>query len=186
MLQKVLDLAHPLSSGTEYFFLIDRRECPDEESFYRSQLKADDIVQPGFRGADPQDCQDWALKRWEAMSRDKKYLFFERNYLVIVDDRSLVDDTVLFQQFFRGEAEAWMFDEHGCQLPPKQDTWFEWRIKYQYAVKLWSLLAFGPSVTVHPVFYALKQRLTDADGVFDYEKADRLAGETDPFSSLSS
>lgn len=93
-----------------------------------------------------------------------------------------MDDTVLIQQFFKGEDEPWMYNDDGCKLPPKEDTWFEWRVKYEYTIKAWACLRHGPFVNVHPVFYALKEKLTDAQGVFDFEKAYHLVGVTDPFS----
>ena len=137
------------------------------------ELEDIDPAQTDFIGASQQDCQKWALEQ------QKLHKFIEQDFITIVDARSIRDSTVLVSRFMPDiGGEPLEFGRYGY-LPPEGDIWYDFRIDFERAIDVETDLKFGSIDTVYPVYFGLKEELTDKHGVFDVVKAGRLIEGSD-------
>jgi hypothetical protein len=155
------------------FYLVKSHICPDDGEGFKVELRDDESFQTEFIGATEQECQNWALEH------QFQNLHIEQDIVVIADARSATDNTMLMQYYSReledlGPNEPDLeFGEYGL-LPRERSTWYDFRIDYQEAFEVWSSLMFGPPDGVYPVYFGLKEDLTDERGVFNVTEATRL------------
>ena len=154
------------------FYLVESRTGPRDGQRFRRELNDDETFETDFIGASPHDCQQWALKR---QSQDNQV---EKGFIAIADARSASDGTILMQKYNRGEP-IHEFGRYGI-LPPEGDTWYDFRIDHKRADEIWSALSHGAFNCVYPVYFGLKEELTDKNGVFDVARAERLTAGEDP------
>lgn len=122
----------------------------------------DDIVQSDFIGASVADCQQWALEKQTQTNTA------EFNMIVIADERSSQDDTLLVQYY--ATFSEWGLPE-GEPLPPKINTWYSYRVHYPLARQVMVSLNYLEPDVGFPQYFARKEELTGANGVFDVIKA---------------
>lgn len=155
-------------SGTEdsLFNLVESRAGPngDEQGFKRA-LREADTFETDFIGASEQDCQAWA------MEMQSRYNFIEQDLIGILDERSARDGTLLMQ-FYSREPGLDVGDQ--VMLPKENDTWHSFRIDYQHAEMVSASLQYGDFEVIYPVYFGRKEELTDAHGVFDVARAERI------------
>lgn len=160
--------------GARFFYLIESRAGPsNDDKRFRQELKDNEPFETDFIGASLQDCQIWALEQ------QRQHNFIEQDIIVIVDARSVRDGTVLASHFHPKMDEPLEFGRYG-QLPREGDTWYDYRIDYQRVKDVSAALGFGPIDAVYPLYFGLKEELTDERGVFGVAKAERIImGEED-------
>lgn len=147
------------------FFLIESRDCPSDRSGFKTELVNDEAFKTEFVGASEQDCQNWALEK------QRETLFIEPNIIAIANARTAKNGTILMQWYHQGEGED--IPPYGI-LPPKSNTWYDFRIDPENAEKVVSCLNFTEPDVVYPSYFGRKEELTDENGVFDPVKADRI------------
>lgn len=77
-----------------------------------------------------------------------------------------------------GEGEGDDFGPPYGVLPPKSETWYDFRVHPEDATKVVACLGYAPDLS-YPYYYARKEEFTDENGVFDVDKADRVMVEGD-------
>ncbi|KAL9111846.1 MAG: hypothetical protein Q9227_003696 [Pyrenula ochraceoflavens] len=156
------------------FWLVESREGPvNDEQMFRMELKENETFERDFIGASVQDCQKWALEK------QYQHKFIHQDCITIVDARSIMDNTVLSCYFNHKMEEPLRFGKYG-PLPREEDTWYNFRVDHERAADINIEFYFGPFDGVYPLFFGLKEELTDKYGVFDVDKAIRvLEGEED-------
>lgn len=134
----------------------------------------DEAFGDGFIGASVQSCQNWAL---EVQFQDKS---IEQDVIAVADARTARDGTISIQVYFRDVSIE--FPGYGT-LPPRCNTWYDFRVDYRGSVEVIRQLYFGPPDSVYPVYFARKKELVDENGVFDVKRATRMASGIDPDTS---
>lgn len=110
------------------------------------------------------DCQRWMLQHGMHMRElDWRVLF-------IADKRSAEDGTLSFQFFPPSEKPTNVWVNYG-PLPPVTRTWYEWRIEHTDWEEAVGSMTFNPPDMVDPVYYGMKDELTDERGVFNVTEA---------------
>lgn len=161
-------------AGNEGLFdLVESRADADNGRKLKRELAEDEQIQTDSIGASEEDCQVWALRRQE---HDGSLL---GNLIGIVDSRTVSDGTILVQDFQPNDDVTMPFGKYG-RLPPKPGHWVSFRIEHSKAFDLASAVKMvSPDIT-WPVYYGNKERLTDDQGVFDVDEAERLIRVHDP------
>jgi hypothetical protein len=152
------------------FYLVESRDGPSGDQRFRQTLGDDETFETDFVGASAQECQSWAL------DMQSRHNFIERDLIAIADVRSASDDT-LSMHFYSGEPLE--YEPYGL-LPRSSNTWYEFRIDHKGADKLYTSLNFGMFEFVFPVYFGRKEELTDENGIFDVERAERICATGDP------
>ncbi|KAL9106235.1 MAG: hypothetical protein Q9227_008703 [Pyrenula ochraceoflavens] len=172
--RKVLAIESTDSSGgngIRVFYLAESRAGPRNDAReYVRDVKLEDIdpAQTDFIGASKQDCQRWALEQ------QSQHKFLEQDFIIIVDARSSRDNTVLASSFETDIGPPPLeFGRYG-NLPPVSDTWYDYRIACERALEVQTDLGYGAIDAVYPVYFGLKEELTDENGIFDVARAKRL------------
>ncbi|KAF1936513.1 hypothetical protein EJ02DRAFT_470390 [Clathrospora elynae] len=131
----------------------------------KSELAGDEAFETAFVGASEEDCQNLTLKRQDTA------MFIEPNIIGIADARTARDDYILMQWYREGEGEH--CPPYGV-LPPKPNTWWDFRIHPEQADRVIAGLHFVESDVSCPRYFGRKEELTDENGVLDAAKADRM------------
>ncbi|KAI1378082.1 hypothetical protein F4677DRAFT_34840 [Hypoxylon crocopeplum] len=158
-------LAVEASKNIDLFALAGSREVQKEEDL-KTELKEGELFETDFIGASEGDCQAWAL---EQMGR---FNSLDKQLIAIADKRSAQDQTIVMQ--FYNEEPGLEFPGHGT-LPPEQGKWYSFRIKYEDTFTLDSALSYGAFDVVYPTYFGRKDLLTDDQGIFDVQKAQRMS-----------
>lgn len=154
--------------GVRIFYLVESRAGPhNDDAKFRQELKDGDTFETDFLGATKQDCQQWALEQ------QSQHNFIEQDIVAIVDARSVRDATILMSHFNTNIDEPLEFGRYG-PLPRDFDTWYDFRVDYERAADVSTAINYGPIDSVYPVYFGLKEELTDERGVFDVAKAEPL------------
>lgn len=138
----------------------------------REELHEGEPIHSPFIGASEDQCESWALAR----QGDVNYLVTD--ILAIADARTAQDGTILVC-YYRSEPVEDDFPEWGGPLPPRQNTWYNWRVTPEGADEVILSLTFGDEPTL-PTFFGMKKQLTDENGIFDTEKAASYMMGKDP------
>jgi hypothetical protein len=158
------------------FYLVESRTCPDTREGFKEELQDGETFETDFIGDSVQDCQNWALQN------QFQHSFIEQDFIAIADARSATDNTLVVQYYGRelDPEEPVEFEGFGV-LPHEPNTWVEWRIEPEGAGQVWTSLFFGALEMSYPVYLGRREELTDANGVFNVVKAQRLVrGEAAP------
>ncbi|KAI0828739.1 hypothetical protein F5Y06DRAFT_302226 [Hypoxylon sp. FL0890] len=156
------------NSDTGCFWLVEKRAPPGHDGQQlKQELKKDEPFGTKFIGASEEECQTWAL---EMQYRDKYIL---QDHIAILDARGARDGTVLMKCYVHppglvlGEEGAICFSQVADSLLQQLQHVFAFSASFQDSLS-WE------------VYFGLKEELTDAHGVFDVEKAERICGGEEP------
>lgn len=133
-------------------------------------MKDTDTLTSEFIGVSEEECKEWVLRH------ETKNAWIEWNLLVIADERSARDGTVLLAKYVR-EPMVLGPEDPGTPFPSQGNRWYDFRIRYEDAAQVYSDLCNGPIDGVYPVYYERKDELEDKNGVFDVGKAGRMIVE---------
>lgn len=101
----------------------------------------------------------------------------------ILDDRSVSDDTVILAHSYSSfqmrdadtmteeEAEQWMRECEEEEEEGEDDGWREWRVRFEDAEKMATMLCFEGDFTVKLYSEEFVERYTGEDGVFGLRDA---------------
>lgn len=169
-MRKVLDVKYAAGLSIRLFWLVESRAGPSSnyDQPFKVELTEDESFETDFIGASLQDCQNWLIEQ------QRKHNFIEQNILAIVDARSAQDGTILMSHFYPKMDPPLEFGRYG-ELPKEGDTWYDYRIEYERAADLDAALTTTAPDCTYPVYFGLKEELTDEHGVFDVARATRLS-----------
>ena len=171
------------TSSAKRFYLVESRVCPSTPEGFKNELRDDETFETDFIGASEQDCQSWALEQQSRVN------FIEHDIIAIADARGARDGTLLMQ-WYAAELEplpedagdpgpAFNFPKFGV-LPKESNLWYDFRVDYTESVDVIVCLNYVSPDGVYPVYFGLKEELTDERGVFDVVRARRLVRGEDP------
>ncbi|KAI1138393.1 hypothetical protein F5Y05DRAFT_38100 [Hypoxylon sp. FL0543] len=159
-------------SDVGLFWLVEKRAAPGPNGQRLKQdLKQDEPFETEFIGASEDDCQAWAM---EMQYRDNQIL---QDHIAILDTRSARDGTVLMKCYVHPPGLVLGEEGELGVFPKESDKWYGFRIELRHVFEFSS--QFQDSMT-WPVYFGLKEELTDANGVFDVEKAGRVCSGKEP------
>ncbi|KAL9085602.1 MAG: hypothetical protein Q9165_007502 [Trypethelium subeluteriae] len=153
------------------FWLVETHTLPSDSQGFKSELKDNEIFETDFIGASIEDCQKWALEKQYQVN------FIDQNFIAVADARSARDDTLLMQ-YYSGE-NILEIEGHG-DLPRESNTWYNFRIDQSKADLVFTALTEINEELTYPVYFECKDELTDEYGVFNADKAQRLAAGKEP------
>jgi hypothetical protein len=151
------------------FSLVEWRVCPNTRHGFKRELREDETFESEFIGSTVEDCQNWMLETQSQVN------FIEQDFIAIADARSATDNTLLVQFYGRelDPEEPVEFEGFGV-LPREPNTWVEWRIHPQGAGKMVASLFFGALEMTYPAYLGRREELTDANGIFNVDEAERI------------
>ncbi|KAF2275746.1 uncharacterized protein EI97DRAFT_434150 [Westerdykella ornata] len=162
---------HRILAGNN-LYLVQSRNLPNDRSGFKMLLNEGEDFETEFIGASPEECQKWT--REKSVQVD----FIHQYVLVIADERTSRDGTILVQWFNEdlGDEEPLEFPPYG--VLPKTNTWYDFRIDPKAFFRLFAALESTSPDVAYPTYYGRKDELTDENGVFDVIKAVRtIVGE---------
>ncbi|KAI2623908.1 hypothetical protein GGS26DRAFT_213869 [Hypomontagnella submonticulosa] len=166
-------LAVELSRDIELFALAESRTV---EGDFKTELRDGESFTTDFIGASEEDCQTWALEQM------KHHKSVESQLIAIADERLASDQTIIMQYYNEGpELE---FPPYGT-LPPENNKWYSFRIKYKDAFAFDAALSFGAFDVVFPTYFGRKDVLTDEQGIFDVQRAEKMSVSNDGIGETS-
>jgi hypothetical protein len=171
-----LEVKIKIDPSVRIFYLVESHVCPSNREGFKKVLKDDETFETDFISASEQDCRKWALEK------QFQVRFIAQDIIAIADARSARDNTLLIQYYAREldpPDPPLEFPEFGV-LPREHNTWYDFRIDYKGAAKVYVDLANGVIGTVYPTYFGRKEELTDKRGVFNVSKAERLVLGEDP------
>ncbi|KAI1767426.1 hypothetical protein GGR53DRAFT_110918 [Hypoxylon sp. FL1150] len=155
------------------------RDSPDHQGQrFKHRLKKDEPFEAEWIGASEEDCEAWA--------KDMQYRvnYIEGDQIVIIDAQTARDGTVLVKEYV--PAPETILDIEDIEAgetgfwPEETDTWHDFRMEPRYVNAFLADLGYSLATEAEPVYYGLKKELTNAQGVFDYEKALRIVLRKEP------
>jgi hypothetical protein len=150
-----------LNFRENHFSLVESKECPSERSGLKTKLADGEDFDTAFSSVT--DCQNFILENQDTA------MFIEPNIAGIADARTAKDGTILMTWYRESEGE-------NCRpygvLPPKADSWWDFRIRPEQAHIVLAYLSFVASDVSFPLYFARKEEFTDENGVFDAVKAE--------------
>ncbi|KAF3398046.1 hypothetical protein F1880_006117 [Penicillium rolfsii] len=152
------------------YYLVESKVCPSMEQGFRTALQDGERFESDFINASKEECQNWALDKWLQPIR---FNFIEQSIIAVADARSARDGTLLMSFYF-GESPPdeppLEFDGYG-PLPPKGNTWYDFRIYHNAAFLFHASLLFTEPDIFFPNYFGRPEKFTDENGVFDVLKA---------------
>ncbi|GAM91296.1 hypothetical protein ANO11243_093440 [Dothideomycetidae sp. 11243] len=150
------------------YSFVESRIIPSHETeldFFRQTTGDDKKLETDFIGCSAEECQRWAAKAKDKVPSIDRFLF------AIADAYGAETGTILLQRYAYDQQSLWKI---WGKLPQRSDTWYSFRIRHgDYDDAMLALeLVWSPKI--YPTFFALKEHLTDEDGIFDVESATRL------------
>ncbi|CAI6290599.1 unnamed protein product [Periconia digitata] len=168
-IRKILAYSDYAKGVPDPWYLVESKTNPKDPSMFKKKVETDnEPIKSEFIGATPQECQEWLLREQDQVT------FMEKDILFIADARSARDETLLAQVYRREQIVYGVDDENGKKLPPTPYTWWNYRIKFEEAWDLHSMLNYGPASAVDPFVYERKEEAVDGEGVFSVQKAEEL------------
>jgi hypothetical protein len=153
-------------SRLHLFYLVESRVCPKKSEPFKKELKDDDTVETDFIGASEDDCQRWL--------RENQYQnpHIEQDMLFIADACSAQDDTVLAKVY---NEQGHEYEESEEEVPPKRNTWYEFRIDFKDAEPFHVDLYYNRAPELMRAYFLHKEEASDEHGVFSVAKARTLS-----------
>lgn len=152
------------------YYLVESKDCPSTGEGFRTGLQDGESFESDFINASKEECQDWALDKW---LQPVKFNFIEPSIIAIADERSAQDGTLLMSFYFGEDAPdepPMEFNGYG-RLPPKGNTWYDFRIHHKAAQLFHASLLFTEPDIFFPNYFGRPEKFTDETGVFDVLKA---------------
>ncbi|KAI0506266.1 hypothetical protein F5B22DRAFT_650824 [Xylaria bambusicola] len=155
-------LASEQAQGIYPYALVESSQGFQPGQPYRDQLRKDDTFNTDFIGASINDCGAWALSK-----ENNKYLYTDT--IITVDALSVEDETVTL----------WVYPLHQdapfLRRDQEPEIWYPFRVHY---TKLWPLLVefldMGRPADTYGTLFMRNEEFTDANGVFDFDKANEI------------
>jgi hypothetical protein len=151
------------------YYLVESNICPDKREGFRIELQDGETFNSDFINASKEQCQNWALDKWY----QAKVKFIEPNVIAIADERSARDGTLLMSYYYpevSPEEPTFEFNGWG-PLPPKANTWYDFRIDHRAADDFHGSLLWFSRESAYPIYFGCPEKFTDETGVFDVFKA---------------
>lgn len=133
----------------------------------KMELKKDEPFETEFIGASVEDCRKWAMEMQYRVN------YIEQDHIAILDERGIRDGTVLMSCYVH--APGLVLGEEGEDgiFPKEADRWYDFRIELRHVPRFTASFSIGV-LQACPVYFGRKEDLTDANGVFDVEKAEKI------------
>lgn len=147
------------------YYLVESKVCLDSRTEFKSQLQDGEPFGSEFIGASKEECQNWARSNWDDVN------FISKNIIAIADERSARDGTLLLSYYCSIGEDAQLELEGWGPLPPKNDTWYDFRIESVGSDDLHTDLFLAPIETAYPTYFGRPEKFTNEAGVFDVFKA---------------
>ncbi|OAL42828.1 hypothetical protein IQ07DRAFT_686140 [Pyrenochaeta sp. DS3sAY3a] len=135
-------------------------------------------VDSEFIGATEQECRQWFIDHYF------EYPMLSATLLAIADARTARDGTI-YLQYYCWEDSQFDFPPFGL-LPQKPSTWYNYRIDVKGTDEVYTKLLFVELDVSFPTYFGRKEELTNAQGIFDTVKADRIICKDEPKAYLAS
>ncbi|PKX93562.1 uncharacterized protein P174DRAFT_459731 [Aspergillus novofumigatus IBT 16806] len=126
------------------YYLVESKDCPSTGEGLRTRLQDGESFESDFINASKEECQDWTLDKW---LQPVKFNFIEQSIIAIADER------------------------RSRPLPPKGNTWYDFRIHHNAAQLFHASLLFTESDSFFPNYFGRPEKFTDDTGVFNVLKA---------------
>ncbi|GIJ84579.1 hypothetical protein Asppvi_003426 [Aspergillus pseudoviridinutans] len=152
------------------YYLVESKDCPSTREGFRTRLQDGESFESDFINASKEECQKWALDKW---LQPIKFNFIEQSIIAIADERSAQDGTLLMSFYFGEDAPdepPMEFNGYG-PLPPKGNTWYDFRIHHNAAQLFHASVLFTEPDILFPNYFGRPDKFTDETGVFDVLKA---------------
>ncbi|KAI1772035.1 hypothetical protein F4818DRAFT_185775 [Hypoxylon cercidicola] len=161
----------PTIMSDRVFDLVESREIPGEGERFKRTLEEGATFRTDFIGASVEECETWTQELWQRTNLGEGFM------IAIADKRTASDHTISLL-YYNDNSDDMEFEEfEGGKLPAKNDTWYEFRIKYKDSFPIFAALSETEPDVVYPTYFGRKDECTDKDGIFDVEKAERLLVE---------
>ncbi|GLI75394.1 hypothetical protein PoHVEF18_003648 [Penicillium ochrochloron] len=158
------------------YFLVESRDCPDSVEQFKSGLQDGEPFESDFINASKEECQNWALDKWR---QPAKYNFMGQEIIAMADARTAQDGTLLLSYYYNCPPDVFPVevDEQGGPLPPKNQTWYDFRVQHTDSLEFQgSLLETEPDVA-YPLFFDYPEKFTNEAGVFEIMKVDKFLAD---------
>jgi hypothetical protein len=155
----------PEKDTPRVYYLVESKVCPDSSKGFKCQLQDGEPFESEFIGASQEECQNWAKRNWDDVN------FIQENIIAIADERSARDGTLLLSYYCSTAEHAQLEFEGWGFLPPRSDTWYDFRIEPRGSDDLHTDLFFAPIETAYPTYFGRPEKFTNDAGVFDVSKA---------------
>ncbi|KAI1173269.1 hypothetical protein F4777DRAFT_581166 [Nemania sp. FL0916] len=143
--------------------LVETTEVSGRNSVFTDNVKDGIVLDNEFLGASEDECQTWALEQMDRFS------FLDRDFIVILDERSAAEGTVLVKYFH--DFPSFELEWANGPLPPRRYEWYPFRIAYHEIPEVHHDLLFAPPLDTYPVYFELSQYFTDENGIFNVQQA---------------
>jgi hypothetical protein len=163
----------PEDSCPPIYYLVESKVCLDRSTGFKSQLQDGEPFGSEFIGASKEECQSWAKSNWNDVN------FISKNIIAIADERSARDGTLLLSYYCSTSENAQLEFKGWGPLPPKSDTWYDFRIEPVGSDDLHTDLFFAPIETAYPTYFGHPEKFTNKTGVFDVFKANKYVAGMD-------
>lgn len=151
------------------FSLVESRVVPSTSEGFTTSLDEHQNFESDFINTTVAQCKSWA--------REKQFTvnFIEQDYIAIADTRSATDETLLVSYFESDPHPEDPIEYEGFgRLPREPNAWVDFRVPYQAVYTIQASLMHGAPQFVYPVYFGCAQELTDENGVFDVQRAERM------------
>lgn len=168
---------YSLEQRLPLYYLVESNICPDDSDGFKTLLQDGEPFKSDFIGASKEQCQNWALEQY------KKYNFIEQNLIVIADQRSAQDQTLLVSFYYPEvcpEEPTLEFDDWG-PLPPKANVWYDFRVHHRGIDEIYTSLLWAPQDSAYATYFGRPEKFIDEAGVFDVFKANSYVCGDDLF-----
>lgn len=150
------------------FLLVESKVCPEDGKAFKTELKDNEHFESDFINASKEQCQKWAQGNWKGIT------YSSREDIAIADERTARDGTLLMSTWCQSNVP---FEDWG-PLPPKVNTWYDFRIHHRAACEFSIDIHWAPIGEAYPIYYAQPEKYTNDAGIFDVYKVDSwLKGE---------
>jgi hypothetical protein len=158
------------------YYLVESRVCPDSPEHFKSGLQDGEPFESDFINASKEECQNWALDKWR---QPAKYNFIEQEIIAIADTRTAQDGTLLMSHYFDCPPDVFPVevDEHGGPLPPKNQTWYDFRVHHTDSQQFQGSLLFAEPDVACPLFFGYPEKFTNEAGVFEMKKVGKFLAD---------
>lgn len=145
------------------FYIASSKASPKHRTDYKKKPDSPDFP---CDFTSTTDCKDWLLRNQYSVN------FINQNIMFVADARSAKDETLLAYTYCERTMRLGPNDE--WVLPPKAQTWYEWRIRYRDALMFQVHMQDGELNETWSLFYLRADEITDEHGVVDMEKATKI------------
>jgi hypothetical protein len=165
-------MMHPHDGTDEpmVFFLIESKASGQDKADLKRTLH-DTNFSSEFTSVE--ECEEWMLR--EQGKEDLNTM--EENLIYVADERSAKDGTLA--AYVYSDEPIMLGPSEDQPMPPKADTWYEFRVKYQDAMAIQNHYIAGEPGDAWPILFGSRDKIMDQNGVLDVNKLQQLVDDDD-------